>query len=176
MKKGYVVVLVVVAVAVGALVGVTRAGSTDRASVSEARHDAAERAQALAPQVQHVLDGEAWGAAKYTNDLGESCVEIRSPAGWRSGRCAPAGRVPEVTVGGTTTHTYVYGVVPSAVNAVEIIADDCSVVRAKVRDGVVLHVTSADRSAPAIVRTEGTGQVNRTVRLDGLKAGAAAGC
>lgn len=185
MRRGHLLIACLAAlVAGGGVVG--QALTTDNAPADEIRSSAFSKSEVtLLPAVAQVVDGKRWWAGKFTNDLGETCVEIRSPAGWRAAHCPPSSRTAgpqfsfDEVVGGTADNTWIVGLADPAVTGLRLQRDDCTTTTVALNKGVFLYVfSSAERDHVRPYKLSATSlnaaEVERV--LHGIAAGRSTDC
>jgi hypothetical protein len=129
-----------------ALVWTAWAPSAEHTARTNVRREAAESAASTFVPVVTARVGETtWAVGAFDNPLGERCVELRAPSGWRAVNCPPldepdAGGM-SVTWGGTDV-AYVYGVTRGDVARVQIVTDDCERHDAVAAAGVFLSAAA----------------------------------
>ncbi len=190
-KKGTLVPLLLLGalVAVGLSAGLTAANPGEAglgaAEVLSARDHAAQRAATtMTTSVTAMLQGKPWIAGKYSTGMGETCIEIRSPEGWRSGGCMAAeggaNQKPlDLITGRTPSVTYVIGLVRRDVDHVEVTTRDCVRNTARVADNVLLHVlpNASSKAGPyRVVAEDAVGSVIETVTLPGEQGSGPPSC
>ncbi len=174
--------LVGTSVAVGAGLGAGAASSTDAATAAEQRRASLQQGMpspsTFVLAVEQAVDGRTWALGRSVNARGEKCLELRAPAGWRSGTCltasqeSSAGPISAYT-GGVPGISFLHGVVSPAITKLELVRADCS--RQPVAlstDGLFLLVTPASAASPWQLRGLGsTGELVSTHVLGGRGAG-----
>lgn len=160
----------VVAGSVAVALWVTGQGTAEAVSPNIVRkHDADAAKDSVKMSVRQVLGGQEWAVGKFTNTFGESCVDLRSPGGWRAVNCPPVtskGRGLEAISAGGVDTQYVYGVVGDGVAAVELVPADCARVPVASTDGVFLVVRPSTASpGEALVARDASGAVIDQRRL-----------
>ena len=152
MRRRHVLIVSFAALVAGGW-AVGQALTTDNAPADAVRSSAFSKSEeTLLPAVAQIIDGKRWWAGKFTNDLSETCVEIRSPAGWRAAHCPPHSTSADPhfafdeVVGVTPENTWIVGLADSAVTEIRVQRDDCVSETVALNDGVFLHVfSSAER-------------------------------
>jgi hypothetical protein len=109
------------------------------------------------PSVEERHAGQTWTAGLATNGP-ETCVELRSPSGQRSGSCYSAS---DLTVlgpiraysGGIGDVRFLYGTAAPTVKTLKVVRSDCSVQTLDVApDGVFLSIDSSSAPSPFALR------------------------
>lgn len=136
--------VVLVIAALIAAVGVWSAAGaepTNQVTANEQRREGFRAAHGLAPTLRQSVEGREWSAVRFENDLGEPCVQVRSPYGWSVGNC-PALRdgALATNIGGTPNVTYLFGLASEQVEAIELVLADCSRQAVGVASGAFFHV------------------------------------
>jgi hypothetical protein len=109
------------------------------------------------PSVEERHAGQTWTAGLATNGP-ETCVELRSPSGQRSGSCYSASDLAilgpiRAYNGGMRDVRFLYGTVDSSVKSLKLVLADCSVQTLDVApNGVFLSIDSSSAPAPFAVR------------------------
>lgn len=107
------------------------------------------------PSAYQAFGGGIWKAGVTSRRAGSTCVELQSPAGWRSGTCiskANAFSTAQVRVysGGAGGVSFVYGLAAPGVSSVKLVHADCSTKTLSVApNGVFLAISSSTAPAPA---------------------------
>lgn len=104
-------------------------------------------------QLTRTLNGKVWTVGSTTNASGQRCIELRAPAGWRSGSCPPAAalsaRAIVPTYGEVGSVAIMYGFAAPEVERLALIRADCSVETLPVSDdGLFMAVDEASVASP----------------------------
>lgn len=153
---------------------VSDARSTDPSALNDVRrHSFIDAAGSLKIDASTKVDGKEWGVGKYSTPAGETCVELRSPQGWRAANCVPTNASEEilsaVNVGGVTSK-YVYGLAGQDVKSINVVMDDCGGRPAVVRSGVFLFVSQETEKDMGIQHISARGEFGQTLEERDLLA------
>lgn len=173
-KRGFIAVLAALLAAGSIAFLVSDARSTDASTLNDMRrHSFIEAAGSLKIDARTNVDGKEWGVGKYTTSAGETCVELRSPQGWRAANCVPTSASSEtlsaVNVGGVTAK-YVYGLAAQDVESINVVMDDCGSRPAVVRSGVFLFVSQETEKDMGIQNISARGPSGQTLEKRDLSA------
>jgi hypothetical protein len=178
-------VLIAVAAAVGAVLagfGASRAGSSDNEAIAAQQRAAIEGAMpseaTFRASIADAHNGKTWELGRNVNGNEDRCLELRSPAGWRSATCLPAADVfADGSIvaysGGAENVGWVHGAVQPSISKLELVRADCSSRRLPLsRDGLFLSISAADAAAPWQVRgLDKKGSLVGTYTLQGVGTG-----
>lgn len=153
-------------------------GTGNSVSPNVARKHAADAVeQTLKMSVSQMVDGREWAVGRFDNTFGETCVDLRSPSGWRAVNCPPASTeargIVAINVGGVDTK-YVYGLAGDGVARIELVTADCARFPVQLNNQVFLYILPKGSSeGDALVARDAFGTVidERLLRESGFPTG-----